>query len=180
MHQALVIRLKNSTMLPLVLVDSSSTNALINRAVSGASFVVHLRTTSTSCLSRNLIPIASLFQTSVVQMANGPFGRWDWLSWSYGSVFWRVEVIPPRIRFAITTSVNTRSPTTIKSSAGIGDLRDEKYSRSAVIHEYAGLRDWCRRTGTDAWKATDSHCREWAWLAMIIWKRRTYLYFSWI
>ena len=49
--------------------------------------------------------------------------------------FWR------RIRLARTTSVKIRSPTMISSRSRMGDGREEKYERIAVIHEYAGLND---------------------------------------
>lgn len=95
------------------------------------------------------------------------------------SVLWSVKVrimllnpIPPRIRFAITTSVKTRSPTTIISSVRIGDLRDEKYPVIVAIHEYAGLRELCRRTGTEVWKVTDSDYKKWIWLAAIVMNTR--------
>jgi hypothetical protein len=49
--------------------------------------------------------------------------------------FWR------RIRLARTTSVKIRSPTMISSWSRMGEGREEKYERIAVIHEYAGLND---------------------------------------
>lgn len=52
------------------------------------------------------------------------------------------------IRFAITTSVNILSPTTISSSSGTGADRDEKYFRMEEMHEYDGLNTLWRSTGT--------------------------------
>ena len=46
-----------------------------------------------------------------------------------------------RIRLARTTSVKIRSPTMISSRSRMGEGREEKYERIAVMHEYAGLND---------------------------------------
>lgn len=60
------------------------------------------------------------------------------------------------IRFAITISVNIRSPTTRSSSSRTGAGRDEKYFRMEEMHEYDGLKTLCRSTGVLRWKVTDS------------------------
>ena len=74
-------------------------------------------------------PNLSFFHTPVVHTANGP-----------------------RIRFAITT----RSPTITNSSFLIGTRSVEKYVRIDLMHEYAGLGELCRSTGTARWYETDS------------------------
>ena len=99
------------------------------------SLPVQRVTMSTTLFSNHRTIIPSLCHTPVVHTANGPH-----LS----------SALPEsRIRFAITTSVNIRSPTITNSSFLIGTWRVEKYVRMDLMHEYAGLGELCRRTGTE-------------------------------
>jgi hypothetical protein len=108
-------------------------------------------TISTSLFSNHRTIMLSLCQTPVVHIASGP------QAWRMGcggesssrSVLSELSLRRRCIRFAMTTSVNTRSPTTTSSSSLIGTRNVEKYARMAFMQEYAGFGELCRSTGTE-------------------------------
>lgn len=132
----------------------------------------HRLTAFTKHLSNHRMTIDSRSHTPVVQIDKGPFGVTLIPMDSFSVVtvpsfsYAQDRVIPKspeeelfllrRIRFASTTSVKTRSPIITSSSSRIGCRREEKYVLMAVIHEYAGLKEWCCSTGERRWCDTDS------------------------
>ena len=106
--------------------SSVATTGFANTSWKSDRYSVQRVTTSTTLFSSHRTIILSLCHTPVVHTDNGP-----------------------RIRFAITTSVNIRSPTITNSSSLIGSRSVEKYPRIDLMHEYAGLGALCRSTGTE-------------------------------
>lgn len=104
----------------------------------------------------------SLFHTPVVHTDKGPGGNnvpvvssMIFFSVDRASSFSKARVASSpldgwackRIRLANTASVKIRSPTMIRLRSRMGEGREEKYERMAVMHEYAGLNDSWNRTG---------------------------------
>lgn len=98
---------------------SSLTNILVP-AQDVSPCLAQFRTTLNRRFSAHRIIMLSFCQTPSVQIERGP----PILARAGASL--EDEAKPERILFAMTTSVNIRSPTTTSSSSGIGTRRDEK------------------------------------------------------
>ena len=153
---------RSSSTLSLFLGSGFMKNGLVSIG-SPAGGVDQRWTNLTSPCSSHLITMVSLSHTPVVHTDKGPRGCNAPVALPMGpfavvkvSSFSFCGRLCRRIRLARTTSVKIRSPTMISSRSLIGEWREEKYERMAVIHEYAGLNDLWNRTGARRWWVTDS------------------------